>query len=72
MSNEVKFDDQVACDMCGHFGAYRFEGEWLCGDCYGKRGSCCAEFAGNDLSSRDEPRPRTCEAAPRPETKAKA
>lgn len=40
-------DPEAACDACGRFGAFRFETETLCGDCYAGRGSCCsAEFSG--------------------------
>lgn len=43
MSNEVKFDEHVPCEVCGRFGAYLFDGEHLCADCYETRGSCCQE-----------------------------
>jgi len=40
-------DPDAACDACGRYGAFRFDGETLCGDCYAGRGSCCsAEFSG--------------------------
>lgn len=47
MSNAFRLDPDLACDACGCFGAFRFETEALCGDCYAGRGSCCsAEFSG--------------------------
>lgn len=43
----MQADPDAACDACGSHGAYRFDGETLCGDCYAGRGSCCsAEFSG--------------------------
>jgi hypothetical protein len=48
---KVEFDEKVACDRCGTFGAFLFETEKLCADCYGMRASCCAEFGGDDLTT---------------------
>jgi hypothetical protein len=40
-------DPDAACEACGAFGAFRFDGETLCAECYAGRGSCCsAEFSG--------------------------
>lgn len=33
---------ELTCHACGKFGAYAFDGEALCADCYQARGSCCA------------------------------
>jgi hypothetical protein len=57
-----RLDPSAACDACGCFGAYHFEGETLCADCYAGRGSCCsAEFSGHDPGADDARR-----AAPKP------
>ena len=43
----LRLDPNAVCDACGCFGAFRFETETLCADCYANRGSCCsAEFSG--------------------------
>lgn len=43
----LNLDPNAVCAACGHFGAYRFETETLCAECYANRGSCCsAEFSG--------------------------
>ena len=49
MSNETRYDENATCTGCGRFGAYLFDGEQLCGECYEKRGSCCPEFGAHDL-----------------------
>ncbi len=61
MSNEVKFDENVPCEICGRFGAYLFDGEHLCADCYETRGSCCQECEQEKdvLSQRDEEKKST-------------
>ncbi len=47
MPAAFRVDPEAVCDACGCHGAFRFEGETLCGDCYAGRGSCCsAEFSG--------------------------
>jgi len=47
MPAAFRADPNATCDACGCHGAYRFEGETLCADCYAGRGSCCsAEFSG--------------------------
>lgn len=44
---EFRLDPEAVCDACGCYGAFRFETETLCTDCYAHRGSCCsAEFSG--------------------------
>ena len=37
------FQSETICDECGRFGAYAFDGQTLCVDCYQQRGACCAE-----------------------------
>lgn len=54
MSSAIRFDDNLACAGCGRFGAYVFDGEQLCAECYEKRGSCCPEFGADDLWRSDE------------------
>jgi hypothetical protein len=49
MSSELKFNPNAVCNGCGRFGAYEFDGERLCAECYEARGSCCLEFGGDDL-----------------------
>src|SRR5204862_3824440 len=49
MSCEIRFDENTACERCGKFGAYEFDGARLCVDCYETRGSCCPEFGSDDL-----------------------
>lgn len=49
----VRFDERAVCDRCGRFGAYLFEGERLCADCYEMRSSCCPEFGSEDLTASD-------------------
>jgi hypothetical protein len=39
----VPYSAEAACAACGKFGAFKFDGETLCADCYQGRGSCCAE-----------------------------
>jgi hypothetical protein len=48
------FDPNAVCETCGCFGAFRFDGATLCGDCYEKRGSCCPEFGADDLWRPEE------------------
>jgi len=43
---EPLFDAETACEVCGRFGAYLFEGKTLCAECYEASGSCCPEFEG--------------------------
>ena len=56
MDGQVRLDENVACDVCGKFGAYYFGDRTLCPDCYGGCGSCCPEFGKDDLwaSQTDE------------------
>ncbi len=42
-------NENLACDVCGRFGAYRFGERALCQDCYTGSGSCCPEFGKDDL-----------------------
>ena len=35
-------DESVVCEACGKFGAYRFDDQNLCADCYQEKGSCCS------------------------------
>lgn len=57
-NNGVRFDENAACERCGRFGVFAFEGEKLCAECYGASGSCCAEFGGNDLTAEKGERSR--------------
>jgi hypothetical protein len=57
MSEAVRFLEDAACDRCGQFGAYVFAENRLCLDCYELRGSCCQEFAEDDLRPRCTTRP---------------
>ncbi len=42
------------CVRCGKDGfVQKDDGEWLCEDCYPILGSCCAEFAGDDMNPKD-------------------
>jgi hypothetical protein len=45
MSTAVPYAIEAACAECGRFGAYAFDGDTLCAECYQARGSCCAERA---------------------------
>jgi hypothetical protein len=42
-------NENVACDVCGRFGAYHFGERLLCQECYAGSGSCCPEFGKDDL-----------------------
>jgi hypothetical protein len=48
-SSEAVYDENVVCDRCGRFGAFRFGDKALCLECYEAFGSCCVEFGGEDL-----------------------
>jgi hypothetical protein len=52
MSSHLQFDAEATCDRCGRFGAFVIHEEKLCAECYELRGSCCAEFGGDDLWRR--------------------
>jgi hypothetical protein len=56
MSAEVQFEEKTACDVCGKFGAFAFDGRKLCTDCYESFGSCCPEFGREEQATdkRDE------------------
>jgi hypothetical protein len=54
MSSEVPFDERLACDACGRFGAFEFDGRKLCSDCYESCGSCCPEFGREKKLEDDE------------------
>lgn len=69
MSDATAFrlDPSAVCDACGCLGAYRFEGETLCADCYAGRGSCCsAEFSGREPDANDGPPASLSENPPTP------
>lgn len=53
-SDPVMFDPDAACEACGRFGAFRFDGRALCDECYTNSGSCCPEFGKDDLWSAHE------------------
>jgi hypothetical protein len=48
MNAGVQFDDKAVCDVCGKFGAFEFDGQKLCAECYESHGSCCPEFGRED------------------------
>ena len=52
-SSDVRFDESATCERCGRFGAYAFDGQAFCTDCYATRCSCCPEFGVDDLWTRD-------------------
>jgi hypothetical protein len=54
MSTDLQFDERATCERCGRFGAYLFDGEALCAECYETRGSCCPEFGADDLWSCEQ------------------
>jgi hypothetical protein len=54
-SCRVEFKKELACDVCGRFGAFEFDGKNLCMDCYESHGSCCPEF---NRDEKDEPSKR--------------
>ena len=53
MSDAVQFNPNALCERCGRFGAFEFDGQRLCAECYETRGSCCPEFGVDDLWSED-------------------
>lgn len=72
MTSELRFNENAVCDICGRFGAYEFDGQRLCPDCYESRGSCCLEFGSDDLWKRTEAASRTEKAEKEEEERAKA
>ena len=46
--SSIPFEENATCSTCGQFGAYLFDDEKLCAECYEKRGSCCTEFGRDD------------------------
>jgi hypothetical protein len=44
MNTGVPFNADATCAGCGRFGAYEFDGQRLCAECYEQHGSCCPEF----------------------------
>jgi len=59
MSDALRLDENLRCDSCGRYGAYRLEEENICPECYEKRGTCCPEFGAEDFwrPKEDPPRP---------------
>ena len=53
MSASLALNPNLTCERCGRYGAYEFDGERLCADCYELRGSCCPEFGGDDQWERN-------------------
>ena len=53
MSAEGQFEEKAACDVCGKFGAFAFDGRKLCTDCYEGCGSCCPEFGREEQAADD-------------------
>lgn len=59
-----RLDPTAVCDACGCHGAFRFDGETLCTDCYAGRGSCCStEFSGRPRDDEGETPPQPDAAA---------
>ena len=55
MTAAFRPDPDAACEGCGAAGAFRFDGETLCADCYAGRGSCCSpEFSGRPAARKTE------------------
>ncbi|HVU26441.1 MAG TPA: hypothetical protein VHG71_01735 [Verrucomicrobiae bacterium] len=54
-SADICLDENAACDGCGKFGAYHFDGRTLCAECYTGCGSCCPEFGKDDLWAVNQP-----------------
>lgn len=48
-SEPLRVDQTVACERCGRFGALSVGERLLCPDCHAIAGSCCLEFASDDL-----------------------
>jgi hypothetical protein len=48
----VRFNERVACSLCGRFGAFDFGHQFLCPSCYESCGSCCPEFGREELEAR--------------------
>ena len=44
MPEPVEKQGELACEVCGRFGAYAFAGKNICADCYAAHCSCCPEF----------------------------
>ncbi len=53
---EQAADVDLACELCGRFGAFRIGGRVLCETCYSGCGSCCPEFGKDDLWTFPEER----------------
>ena len=49
MNERAQFEEEIACDLCGRFGAFAIGGGHVCENCYEAQGSCCLEFGGEDL-----------------------
>lgn len=52
VKNEVRLNEQVACSLCGRYGAFELGHQFLCPTCYESCGSCCPEFGREDLEDR--------------------
>ncbi len=44
-----QLNENLVCEACGRFGAYRLGDRTICQDCYTGSGSCCPEFGKDDL-----------------------
>ena len=33
MSREIPYDENAECDICGHIGAFDFQGDYFCEGC---------------------------------------
>ena len=51
---QLRFEEEAVCEVCGRFGAYPFEGKTLCAECYEARGSCCPESATEERESSED------------------
>jgi len=62
------FRPEAACGHCGAFGAYEFDGETLCLDCYQGCGSCCSERVAkkSEPVASERPAAASLVAAPAP------
>ncbi len=43
-------NEDLACDECGRYGVFIFDGHKLCPACYATGGSCCPEFGRDEAT----------------------
>jgi hypothetical protein len=60
MNDQIFFDENAVCDLCGRFGAWQFDQRMLCADCYQNQCSCCPEFGEEEEANTagEESKPR--------------